>query len=51
MKNPQRMSPSSPSVQSYRHFTEILASGVLYTDKPNESISSYDLPTGMSIYK
>jgi len=30
MKNPQRISPLSPSVQSCRHFTGISVSGVVY---------------------
>ncbi len=43
MKNPKRISAHRPSVQSYRHFTEILANNVVYTNKSNGGISSWDL--------
>jgi hypothetical protein len=42
MKNPKRISAHRPSVQSDRHFTEILADNVVYTNKSNGGISSWD---------
>jgi hypothetical protein len=39
MKNPKRIRAHRPSVQSYRHFTGILASGMIYTNKSNHCIS------------
>jgi hypothetical protein len=40
MKIPQRMSSLRLSRHSYSHFTEILACGVVYTNKSNDGFPS-----------
>jgi hypothetical protein len=42
MKNPKRITALRPSVQSYRHFTGILAYGMVFTIKSNDDISACD---------
>jgi len=42
MKKPKRIRAHRPSVQSYRHFTGILASGMIYTNKSNHGISIWN---------
>jgi hypothetical protein len=43
MKNPKRITALRPSVQSDRHFTEVLAYGIVFTIKSQAEISSFDL--------
>ncbi len=38
-KNPKRIRALRPFVQSYRHFTGILAYSMVFTDKSNDDIS------------
>jgi hypothetical protein len=42
IKNPKRITALRPSVQSYRHFTGILAYSMVFTNKSNENISAWD---------
>ena len=41
-KDTKRIRAVRPSVQSYRHFTGILAPGTVYTNKPNDSILTWN---------
>jgi hypothetical protein len=42
MKNRNRITAFMPSVQGYRHFTGVLAYGMIFTIKSNDDISACD---------
>jgi hypothetical protein len=42
MKNPKRITALRPSVQSYGHFTGVLAYGMVFSIKSNDDISACD---------
>jgi len=49
MKKPKRLNALRLSIQSYRHFTEILASAIGNTNKSNGDISTWDF-AHMQVY-
>jgi len=49
MKKPKRLNALRPSGQSYRHFTGISACGMVYINKSNDSIPTWDF-AHMQVY-